>query len=138
MVKKIIIGVVVVALLAVAVLFGQPLFSSVMNMVSPPPRLVVAPSIEFTVNLLDPGMRRFLRLRMSFEYYDNSKLVAEINERDAQVRDTVLAVLRTRSVSDLVTNDNITKLRQDLIAALNDILEHGDIVNIYFVEFAIQ
>lgn len=138
MVKKVIIGVVVVALLAVAVLFGQPLFSSVMNMVNPPPQLVIAPSQEFTVNLLDPGMRRFLRLRMSFEYYDNSKLVAEMNERDAQVRHTVLAVLRTRSVSDLVTNDHIATLRQDLITALNEILEHGDIVNIYFVEFAIQ
>ncbi|MBS3872631.1 MAG: flagellar basal body-associated FliL family protein [Firmicutes bacterium] len=138
MVKKVIIGVVVVALLAVAVLFGQPLFSSVMNMVNPPPQLVVAPSQEFTVNLLDSGMRRFLRLRMSFEYYDNSKLVAELNSRDAQVRDTVFAVLRTRSVSDLVTNDHIATLRQDLITALNEILEHGDIVNVYFVEFAIQ
>jgi len=138
MVKKVIIGVVVVALLAVAVLFGQPLFSSVMNMVSPPPQLVVAPSQEFTVNLLDPGMRRFLRMRMSFAYYDNSELVAEINSRDAQLRDTVFAVLRTRSINDLATNENIDKLRQDLVTAINEILEHGDIVNVYFVEFAMQ
>lgn len=138
MVKKIVIGLVVVALLVVAVLFGRPLFSSVMNMVNPPPQLVVAPSIEFTVNLLDPGMRRFLRLRLSLSYYANSALLAEINEKDAPVRDTVLAVLRTRSVNDLVTNENIDRLRQDIVAALNEILEHGDIVNIYFVEFAIQ
>jgi len=138
MVKKIIIGVVVLALLVVGVLFGGPIYARVMQIVRPPARLVASPSREFTVNLIDPGMRRVLRVSMTFKYYASNKLTDELAEKDAQVRHTVIAVLRSRTALDLMAADGSIKLQTDLIASLNEILEHGDIEKVYFTDFVIQ
>ncbi|MBT9152950.1 MAG: hypothetical protein DDT35_01177 [Firmicutes bacterium] len=138
MLKKIIIGAVVVALLVVAVLFGGPIFTMVRQVISPPPRLVASPSWDFTVNLVDPGMRRVLRVSMTFKYYTNSKLAAELRDKNAQVRHTVITVLRSRSAMDLLEEGSSAKLQADLVAELNAILEQGDIERIYFTDFVIQ
>jgi len=138
MVKKIVIGVVVLALLVVGVLFGGPIYARVMLIVRPPARLVASPSREFTVNLIDPGMRRVLRVSMTFKYYESNKLTSEINEKDAQVRHTIITVLRSRTALELMETGGSAKLQTDLIAALNEILEHGDIEMIYFTDFVIQ
>lgn len=137
MLKKVIIGAVVVVLLIVGVLWGKPIYARVAKLVGGTPKIVVGASTEFTVNLIDPGMKRYLRVRMTFAYFPNKSLVKELGEREAEVRDSIIGVLRSKTVADL-TADSTEKLRAELISAINGVLTAGEIQDLYFIEFVIQ
>ena len=138
MVKKILFAVLVVAVIVLGVVFRAPLVAVVRGIVAPAPLLVVSPGGDFTVNLLDPGMRRFLRVNISLQHLSSRALTAEMTAREPEVRHAVIKVLRAKTVEDLTTPERVETLRQELLVALNAVLERGDITNLFFVDFVIQ
>jgi flagellar basal body-associated protein FliL len=77
MLKKILLGVVLVALLVAGVLWGKPIYARVAKLIVPAPKVVMGAAKNFTVNLVDPGMKRYLRVTMTFEYLESKALVKE-------------------------------------------------------------
>ncbi|MBS3984546.1 MAG: flagellar basal body-associated FliL family protein [Selenomonadales bacterium] len=138
MVKKIILAVLVIAIIVLGVVFRAPLVTMVRGFISPPPELVVSPGGDFTVNLLDPGMRRYLRVNISLQHLSSRALTEELVAREPEVRHAVIKVLRAKTVEDLTTTEKVETLRQELLSALNAVLERGDITNLFFVDFVIQ
>lgn len=138
MLKKILLAVLVIAILVIGVIFRTPLIAAVRGIVAPAPALVVSPGGDFTVNLLDPGMRRYLRVRISLQHLASRGLVSELTTREPEIRHAVIKVLRAKTVEDLTTTEKVEILRQELLSALNAVLEQGYITNIFFVDFVIQ
>lgn len=91
----------------------------------------------FTVNLADPGYHRYLRCEITAEYL-NPDTGTELKDKAQRVRDAVIRVLRSKTSSQLGPGSSTEKLRQELVAAINQELAAGKIVGIYFKEFIIQ
>lgn len=138
MLKKFLLGVLLVVLLVAGVLWGKPVYTRVAKLVMPEPKLVLGSSQEFTANIVDPGMKRYLRVRMTFEYIESKALVKELEVRNPEVRDAILGVLRSKTVAELVGVGTTEQLRAELVAAINYVLSEGEVLALYFTEFVIQ
>ncbi|CEP68908.1 Flagellar basal body-associated protein FliL [Moorella glycerini] len=86
------------------------------------------------VNLADPGLRRYLRLKITLEYSD-ARLTTELNDKLYRIRDTIISVLRSKKTDDLQNED---ALKRELLTAINSQLIAGQVRGLYFEEFIIQ
>jgi flagellar FliL protein len=62
----------------------------------------------------------------------------EIEERKAQVRDTILLYLGSKTFDEIRDLQGKLQLRADLIGKLNALLTKGKIKTIYFTDFVVQ
>jgi flagellar basal body-associated protein FliL len=91
----------------------------------------------FVLNLADPAQRSYLRvgidlgLRREVGRGENAPPVAE-------VRDTILGVLAQSRVDELLTAKGKTKLKEDLLHALQERIPALEVEEVYFTEFLIQ
>lgn len=91
----------------------------------------------FVLNLAGPDQRSYLRvgidlgLGREIEKGENAPPVA-------QVRDTILSVLAQSRVEDLLDEKGKTKLKADLLHALQERLSGLAVEEVYFTEFLIQ
>lgn len=93
--------------------------------------------LDFTVNLLDKDQRRYLKAMITLGYEDKA-LGKELEQRKAQIRDTLINVLRDQTVEDVLDTTGTDKLRLVMINELNAVLSRGEIKDIYFTDFLIQ
>ncbi len=138
--RLIIVAVVIVlcALIVAGFLWGKPLLDRAKTLLGLDPTLVIGPAKDFTVNLLDPGLKRYLRIRMAFQYLDEKALVKELESRDPQIVDTIIGVLRGKSVDDFMSVNETNILKEELIMMINGILTNGQIDDLFFLEIVIQ
>jgi flagellar protein FliL len=95
------------------------------------------PLDSFIVNLADPGGKRYLSTRIVLELNDK-KVVPSLEKKVPEMRDKILIILPTQTFEDIQSVEGKNALRATLISALNDILEEGQITNIFFQEFVVQ
>jgi len=94
---------------------------------------------SFTVNLADDGSRRFLRTTIALEYsVSGNDVERALLEREHRVRDAIIRVLRSKTVADINNPEKAVQLRQELVEAVNRVLEKNQIRNVYFRDFIIQ
>lgn len=90
----------------------------------------------FVLNLAEPGQRSYLRVGIDLG------LAREIARGETapvgQVRDTILGVLADWKVDDLTTLKGKTKLKEDLVHALQERVPGLGVEEVYFTEFLIQ
>ncbi|MGB9859303.1 MAG: flagellar basal body-associated FliL family protein [Moorellaceae bacterium] len=89
---------------------------------------------SFVVNLADPGLRRYLRTKITLEY-TNPRLEGELNEKLHRIRDAIIAVLRSKKTEELSQEE---ALKRELLTAVNSQLESGQVRALYFEEFIVQ
>ncbi|MEL7564669.1 MAG: flagellar basal body-associated FliL family protein [Dehalobacterium sp.] len=90
------------------------------------------------VNLADQNMVRYLSTSIVIEYMDNEKLAHEIEANGYRLKDAIIEVLRGKSVSELDTGEEITKVKEEILQAVNQKLTLGKAKSVYFEEFLIQ
>lgn len=114
---------------------------------SKPEKKVVLTSVqmdEFMVTLADPGELRYLKVNMVLEIEaPHGKSKGKHGEGDgipeeAKAKDTIISVLTSKRVSNLISENGKTKLKEELKEALNDTLHETEVHNIYFTSFAMQ
>lgn len=91
----------------------------------------------FVLNLADADRRSYLRVGIELRLNQETKH-AEEAVPIAQVRDTILSVLGEAKVPDLLTSSGKTKLKQDLLLALQEKVPKLGVEQVYFTEFLIQ
>lgn len=69
---------------------------------------------------------------------EDAKLQEEMKVKNAQIRDTIIFLLRDLSEDDIISADKKENLRQDLIEQLNSLLEIDNIVGVAFNDFVTQ
>ena len=89
-----------------------------------------------TVNLSDPGGRRYLKLGMEVEV--NADVAAELKANSARIRDAVIMLLAGKSYGDISTPDGKVLLKAEIAARLNQILGAQRVVRVYLTEFGVE
>ncbi|BAS27509.1 flagellar basal body-associated FliL family protein [Limnochorda pilosa] len=92
-----------------------------------------------TVNLAtEPlGGTHYLRAQLVLEAKDD-KALALVQERQAQVWDRIISMVRSRTMEDIDGEAGLTRLRGDLVGSLNEILPGEPVRNLYFVDLVVQ
>lgn len=91
----------------------------------------VVPLETFIVNLAGSKGRRILRVDLELEVSD-SKVVAEIEQRKAQIRDIIIIMLSGRTYDQISGKEGKNELRDDVKATLNAFLTKGKVSNVFF------
>jgi len=95
------------------------------------------PLDKFVVNLNDQEGKRFLHTTIELESSAHG-FAEELNSKMPQIKDAILIVLSSKSLSDVQGIDGKLSLRKELIAEINKIMSITKIRNLYFTEFVIQ
>ena len=95
---------------------------------------------EFVVNLADSGEIRYLKTNVVLEVEGMKAAGGEGGEggADAKVRDAVIGVLSSKSFAEVSRPDGKDVLKKGIIKAVNERLEEGKVVEVYFSDFAMQ
>lgn len=92
---------------------------------------------DFIVNILDAEETRYLKISMTLEL-STPETSAEIEERKAQVRDTILLYLSSKTFSEIADLQGKLQMRADLVGSINGFLRSGKVKTIYFTDFVVQ
>ncbi len=103
-----------------------------------PPIYVTKDLGEQLVNLADEGGGRYLRLKVVMEHKKDEKLSAEIEEKNPNLVDSVLRVLRSKTVADVWSVEQEEKLKKEIMDSINKELKNGEVERVLFVDFLIQ
>lgn len=90
----------------------------------------------FVLNLADPDQRSYLRVGIDLGL--NQEIKHGETAPVAEVRDTILSVLAEAKVSDLAAVAGKTKLKENLLHALQERVPRLGVEEVYFTEFLIQ
>lgn len=91
---------------------------------------------SFVLNLADPGQRSYLRVGIDLGL--SRPIGKGENSPLGPVRDTILSVLGQSQTDDLLTAKGKTKLKADLLRALQERVPGLGVEDVYFTEFLIQ
>ncbi len=136
--KYILIGVLVLAGIAGAVFGARHLMEPGSGEASP----VDKPSIFYTVpeivtNLADVERRSFIQVGIELEL-ERSDVVKELDQKEAPARDSIIAVLRSKTSEDLSGEDGMRSLGEEIRNQLNGLLSEGGIISIFFTKLIVQ
>jgi flagellar FliL protein len=97
----------------------------------------VFPLEPFVVNIYDGQDIRYLRLKVEFEM-GNPGAKAELEGRQAPIRDAILVLLTTKTLQDIQNLAGKNQLREEVLAAVNKIVTPGSVTRVYFTDFVVQ
>lgn len=89
------------------------------------------------VNLADPLGRRYLKVGIDVEV-NTLKGAAKLQEHMAQIKDSLLLLLSSKTYKDLEGITNKLELKKEIVERLNQVVNDVFVVNVYFTEFVIQ
>lgn len=97
---------------------------------------------SFVVNLQDPSGNGYLRVSIDLGLAASPSAEGSDKEKQAnylpRVRDTILSVLGAQSVDTLLTPDGKTRLKADLLKAIDASVPELQCKQVYFTEFLVQ
>ena len=91
----------------------------------------------FLVNLAAPDQVRYLKVKIAIESTER-KPDEEYQQRLSQLRDSILTVLSTKRYQDIFDAEGKKKLKEEIIARLNPLVNHFQVKTVYFTEFVVQ
>ncbi len=91
----------------------------------------------FVVNLADPTGRRYIRVKIALELKDEQTL-SEANDRIPQINDTIIMVLSSKTVEEVLAPEGKAELRFEIMNKLNQLLGPGKVRGVYFTQFVVQ
>jgi len=108
--------------------------------------ITLAAPIEVTVNISGED-GRFVKCGVQLEYDPSYlKLGDELEARKARIKDIIIDILTSRTLSELITNEGKQAIREQILTSVNDILPDADdkgkplgkVSRSYFDSFMIQ
>ena len=62
----------------------------------------------------------------------------ELESRHPQIRDRIISILRSHTVEQLNRPDGLEMMRIGIINSINELLLHGEIIDVFFMDLVIQ
>ncbi len=94
---------------------------------------------EFRINLSDKTETHIISVKMFLAYDgENILLGTELNNRRRQLRHTINMTLADFQKSELEGNEGKERLKYSLMDNINNILQYGEIEDIYYDELYVQ
>lgn len=97
---------------------------------------MVLPLPPITVNLAEPGGRRYLKLGMEVEV--NADVADQLKAQNARIRDAIIMLLAGKTYGDIATPDGKVLLKAEIAARLNQILGAQRVVRVYLTDFVVE
>ncbi|SRR3989338_2754503 len=95
------------------------------------------PLESFIVNLSEPGGKRFIKVTMEMEL-GSKELEEEFKNRLPQFKDYIITVLSSKTMDEVITAEGKFKLKEEIMARINQSLKTGVVKNVFFTEFVVQ
>ena len=92
---------------------------------------------EILVNLSGADRRRFLSVKF-YVGFDESKLAEELERRMPEIRDAILEILWNISAEDVYSPEGKEYLRDEFKKSINEIVNSGEVKDIYFWHIMVQ
>ncbi len=92
---------------------------------------------SLVTKLKGDGGYRFLQIDISFRL-SNPKDATELNEKFQAIYDSILILVRGKTVDDIYTLQGKLTLKDEITARVNDLLSEGRVLETYFTEFKID
>lgn len=94
---------------------------------------------DFTVNIgTGTTQTRFIRTGIALEMSSDRNLRQELESRHPQIRDRIISILRSHTVEQLNRPDGLEMMRIGIINSINELLLHGEIIDVFFMDLVIQ
>ncbi|MDR2056354.1 MAG: flagellar basal body-associated FliL family protein [Desulfovibrio sp.] len=97
---------------------------------------MVLPLPPVTVNLADPGGRRYLKLAMEVEV--NSDVSKDIKAQTPRIRDAIIMLLAGKNYNDVATPEGKVMLKAEVAGRLNQIFGAQRVIRVYFTDFVVE
>ena len=97
----------------------------------------VYPMEQFIVNLLSESGSRYLKVTLDLEL-NSAKLANEIDIKRSLVRDIIIRTLSAKTYEEISTLKGKDRLKDEIVAKINEALADGHIKNIFFTDFVVQ
>ncbi|PWU14310.1 MAG: flagellar protein FliL [Bdellovibrio sp.] len=94
----------------------------------------VIPLETFIVNLAGSKGRRIFKVDMELEV-NEKKVVDEIEQRKAQIRDIIIIILSGRTYDQISSKEGKNELRDEVKDTVNAFLTKGKITSVFFTNF---
>ena len=94
------------------------------------------PLDPFIVNLQDNSGTRYLKVTVNLELASGSP--DELEAYKAKIRDSLIILLSSKSYSDIGTVEGKYRMRDEIVARVNQYLKDSKVETAYFTEFVIQ
>lgn len=94
----------------------------------------MVPLESFIINLNGNEGYKFMKVTMSLEV-DSAEAQNEVIKRQAQVRDTIVVLLTSKSYGEVAGENGQQKLKEELIDTVNSFLVKGKIKKVLFTDF---
>jgi flagellar FliL protein len=100
---------------------------------------IIFPLESFIVNLMDKAGagRRYLKVQLELEIGDKTDETL-LKKRIPQLRDTILLLLSSQTLSEINSMEGKLELKQALLASINRALGRRVVNRLYFTEFVVQ
>ncbi len=95
------------------------------------------PMSQFIVNLLSENGSRFLKTTINLEL-DKPELSAELDKKKPLIRDIIIRVLSSKTFEEVSTMKGKSRLKDEIVSKINNVLTDGQIKNIFFTDFVVQ
>lgn len=92
---------------------------------------------EFTLNLADEDMTRYIKTKVFVGFDENTELQEELVANMVAIRDSVIGVLMSKKAEELDVF-GVEQLKRELIIRINAHLKSGKIKDVYFYDLLIQ
>jgi len=100
---------------------------------------VMYPLEAFIVNIGDGRDMRYLKVKVELETSlsaENAK--KEMDPYLAQLRDSILVLLTTKTIQDVQDLPGKNRLREEILASAKKVMPAGKISSVYFTDFVVQ
>jgi flagellar FliL protein len=78
----------------------------------------------------------FISVEMALAFEKNNiPLQTELNERQFEMRDKIIALISSKTYGDINTPDKVQGMKKEIKSQINTLLINGMIEDIYFIEF---
>ena len=115
---------------------AQPVSSAPIQVISKEPAFTYEIP-EIIVNFMEGDRRRFLTIKF-YVGYEDEKLTEELEKRMPEIRDAILDILWDVDGNVVTSNEEKEVLRENIMKAMNDLLNSGKIVGVYFWHVMVQ
>lgn len=97
----------------------------------------IYPMDSFIVNLLSESGSRYLKVSLDIELSSN-RLASEMDTKRSVVRDIIIRTLSSKTFEEVSTLKGKERLKDEIVARLNEVLADGHVRNIFFTDFVVQ
>ncbi|MCF6173783.1 MAG: flagellar basal body-associated protein FliL [Campylobacteraceae bacterium] len=95
------------------------------------------PMSQFIVNLLSENGSRFLKTTINLEM-DKPELSNELDKKKPLIRDIIIRILSSKTFEEVSTMKGKSRLKDEIVNKINNVLADGRIRDVFFTDFIVQ